>query len=110
MLLIFPPLVDLDHTVTQVKYEIVDRYNASSTCLEIPRNRFLKDDSMLHWEKAITLATNVSVEDNIDDTHSTWEDLISNEFELLSPIRFTKTFKVKAKIKRVSTYEPKIVL
>ena len=110
MLLIFPPVVDIDHTITQVKYKIVENFNASSTCLEAPHDRFLNDDSILHWGKAMILATNVSFEDNIEDNHSTWEDLISNEFELLSPIKFTKTFKVKSKIKQISTYNPKIVL
>lgn len=110
MLLVFPPAVDIDHTITQVKYEIVEKYNTSSTCLESPYKRLLEDDSILHWEKVMTLATNVSVEDDILDNNSTWEDLIANEFELLSTIRFTKAFKVKSKIKRISTYVPKIVL
>ncbi len=108
MLLVFPPAVDIDHTITQVKYEIVEKYNASSTCMESPYNRFLEDDSILHWEKVMTLATNVSVDDNIVHSNSTWEDLIANEFELLSTIKFTKSFKVKSKIKRISTYEPNL--
>lgn len=110
MLLVFPPALGIDHTITQVKYENVQAYNTSSACLGNPYNRFSEDDSILNWEKVKSLTTNVSFEINNEEVNSTWENLIENEFELLSTIRFTKSFKVKSKIKRVSTYVPIIVI
>ena len=109
MLLAFPPIY-IDHTSTQVKYEILQDYNVSSTCLEIPYNKVAGDDSILYWENVKTLASNVFFKNVIDDSNSTWQDFIENDFEVSSDFNYTKGFKLKSKITKISTYKPKIVI
>jgi hypothetical protein len=47
--------------------------------------------------------------DNITD-HSTWLDFIDENFDVISKISYSKSFKVKAKIKTISKFTPKIII
>jgi len=47
--------------------------------------------------------------DNIAD-HSTWQNFIDENFDIISKVPYIKSFKVKAKIKTVSKFTPKIVI
>ena len=47
-------------------------------------------------------------EDFID--HSTWSDFIDENFDVISKLSYSKVFKVKAKVKKISRFTPKIVI
>lgn len=47
--------------------------------------------------------------DNIND-NSTWLDFIDEDFDVFSKVPYSKKFKVKAKIKTISKFTPKIII
>lgn len=110
MLFAFPPAVDIDITAAQLRIDS-SYINSSSSTLFGDSFPFLSDDeSIYYWEKLKSLATDIRIPISKDADSSTWGEHTSDNFDIVSKMTFNKSFKVKAKIKVVSRYEPKIII
>jgi hypothetical protein len=110
MLLIIPPTIDIDNTVTQVKQEILHEQSLSSTCFERAYQTIPEDFDFSLWHKNSIFSTDINIENSEMQDNSTWEENYLNEYDLVTNVIFNKSFKVKGKIKTVTKYKPKIII
>lgn len=109
MFSIFPPSVDIDNSMTQVKYETIQEFTTSSTCLESSFQAFPDDDSIIHWDKLNSITTNVELD--IDEKKiSTWEEINTDDFDITAKLYFKNSYKIKSRITKVSKYTPNIII
>lgn len=109
MFFIFPFGVDIDNTMTQVKDEKIQEFSASITCLENSFQILPDDDSIIHWDKLNSIATNVELEIGEKKT-STWEEINTDDFDITAKLHFNNSYKIKSRINKVSKYTPNIIL
>lgn len=110
MLFVFPPTVDFDNTVTQLRIDNSCNNSSSSTLFGDSFPFISADESIYQWEKLRSLATDIRIYTSNEVDSSTWGELRSDNFDIVSKITFNKSFKVKAKIKVVSRHEPKVII
>ncbi|MBT3207680.1 MAG: hypothetical protein HN704_14250 [Bacteroidetes bacterium] len=92
---------------TQIKPAIEAICNFSSTQIE---NYFSRnDDRTLDITPYInSIATKLIIEGDHLTSYSTWLEIGVENFDIISKITYSKKFKVKAKIKVISKFTPKI--
>lgn len=83
---------------TSTQVDDLSKKEESSTILDITSYLNFSNSTQLFIKR-----------DNITD-HSTWLDFIDENFDVISKISYSKSFKVKAKIKTISKFTPKIII
>lgn len=110
MLFAFPPTTDIDNTVTQVRIDNPCMNSSSSTLFGDSFPFISADESIYQWEKLKSLAADIRIYNLNETDNSTWGELSTDNFDIVSKMIFNTSFKVKAKIKAVSRYEPRVII
>lgn len=110
MLLAVPTTINIENTVTQIKHEVFVEYNMSSTCLGKIYNLNPEDFFISNWKKDNLISTILNLENMEAQNSSTWEENSLSEFDLIANVIFSKTVRVKSRIKSISKYKPHIVI
>jgi len=108
MLLDMPPI---DNVSTQIKQRMEVISCLTSTQVDdLPNKRdrstTLDFTDFLNYQNS----TQLFIKKEILTDHSTWLDFIEEDFDIISKIPYSKTFKVKAKIKTISRFTPKVII
>ncbi len=108
-----PPPTDIDNTLTMTqKTELACEFIIPSVLFFKDSDYFIADDTVFDWNLYKSSSMNLHAE-NIDvdiDVASTWEELDINSYDIPANLIVKKTFKVKCKIKKVTKYNPTIVV
>jgi hypothetical protein len=72
-------------------------------------NRFRDEDNIFPFVNFGTITT-VKKNKFLEDTTYTWNEVSMDNYDVLSKLVFSKSFKIKAKIKKISNFNPKISL
>lgn len=108
-MIVYPPIHDIDKTITQVRHEIVYEINTSSTCLNL--YYFFQNNDLLSFvDKDVLFSTGVKLESINDKDTSTWEEVIMDNFDLFSKVVYRNNYKIKSRIKTISKYIPNITI
>lgn len=110
MLIVFPPTVDVDNTVTQLRIDNSCISSSSSTLFGDSFPFISVDESIYQWERLRSLATGIRIYSLKEADSSTWSEFTSDNFDIVAKMTFNKIFRVKAKIKVVSRHEPKVII
>ena len=91
------------------KIEIVSCYT-STQLDELPKklNDTVNLDIAYFHNFANATKIHLNKENFVD--HSTWSDFIDENFDVISKLSYSKIFKVKAKVKTITRFTPKIVI
>lgn len=94
-------------------------YNEAKSKKEIPSiistiktgevfNKFHSEDTFYPYENTVT----TTVKNNMINvkTATTWEEINNQDFDIISKFVPNKSFKIKARVKKVSNYNPKIII
>jgi len=95
---------------TQIKQRVeIVSYLTSTQVDDLTKK---KDDTILDLSSFLNFTnfTTLVIKKDFFIDNSTWVDFIEENFDVTSKLSYTKTFKVKAKIKTVSNYTPKIII
>lgn len=86
------------------KYAVI----STITCDDI-FNRFRNDDNIYTFVSGGTITT-VEKNNLFEETAYTWNEIRMDNYDVLSKLVPSKSFKIKAKIKKISNFNPKIAL
>lgn len=102
--------MDVDKTITQVKNDLELGFNTPSTRLKSTYYFFPDDQSLTTIQDFALYSTQVKMKEADKADTSTWTEIEEDNFDIFSNVPFQKKYNVKAKIKTVSKYNPKIVI
>jgi len=95
---------------TIIEYSIQD-INSLNTFKKNSSELIFKDKDDLFLKKSYSHSTMIEFNNNNYIDISTWSEYFtSNEYDVIIPLSFSKTVKMKSKIKKVSKYIPILVL
>lgn len=106
-MLFIQPCINVDNFSTQVKHE-----EYVNPCITKLYSEGFNDDKVLNLEPFIydKTITQIDVKRVFINSNSTFTDFIDDDLDIVSKLIFKKSFKVKAKIKAISKFSPKIII
>ena len=111
MIILPPPHIALDNITTQIKPKI-EYFDVSSSSTRLLGDNNIDEKTFyfnFYLRNKLT-STQFEIKDNYNESNSTWDDFIDEDFDIVSKFTFSDSFKVKAKIKTISKFVPKIVI
>ncbi len=109
LLLSVPPAPNVDISVTR-KIELVTDCSSSSIYLERCFNAIDADFLKIDFTKNFVISTDVTIKRPGDMLSSTWKESVAEDFDITADMLLGRNVTVKARIKSITKYIPKIVI